>query len=164
VTSSPVYADGTIFIGSRSANVYALDAATGDVKWRYFYWFSWVESSASIRDGILYVGSSDYELVVALDTKTGNPVWSFDTDGSPWSSPVVTEDTVFVGSAGSVGYMVDHRGGFFAINRADGKEKWRMMWDPMPNEFNYGVVSSPAVGDGLVFFGGLDGIFYAVKQ
>ena len=164
VTPSPVYADGTIYIGSRSADVYAFEAATGKTKWKYFYWFSWVESTGTVRDGVLYVGSSDYQLMFALDTKTGKPLWSFDTDGSAWSSPAVTNDSVYIGTAGTVGYMADHRGGFFAVNRADGKEKWRIVFDPIPNEFTYGVVSSPAVSDGLVFFGALDGKFYAVKQ
>jgi eukaryotic-like serine/threonine-protein kinase len=163
VTSSLVYADGTVFIGSRSADVFAFDAATGNVNWKYFYWFSWVESTGTVRDGVLYVGSSDYQLMFALDTKTGKPVWSFDTDGSAWSSPAVTEDTVYIGTAGTVGYMADHHGAFFAVDRKDGKEKWRMTWDPIPSEFVYGVVSSPVVADGLVFFGGVDGKFYAVK-
>jgi outer membrane protein assembly factor BamB len=163
VTPSPVYANGTVYIGSRSADVFAFDASTGNVKWKYFYWFSWVESTGAIYDNVLYVGSSDYELLNALDTTTGKLVWSFDTDGSPWSSPAVTADTVFIGTAGSVGYMTDHRGAFFAVNRTDGKEKWRMKWDPIPGVFNYGVASSPAVSAGLVFFGGLDGKFYAVK-
>lgn len=164
ITSSPAYADGTIYIGSRSADIFALEAATGKIKWKYFYWYSWVESSGTVSDGVLYVGSSDYQLMFAIDTKSGKPIWSFDTDGSAWSSPAVTEDTVYIGTAGTVGYMADHRGGFFAVNRKDGKEKWRLTWDPIPNEFVYGVASSPAVGDGLVFFGGLDGKFYAVKS
>jgi eukaryotic-like serine/threonine-protein kinase len=163
VTPSPVYSDGLIYIGSRSADVFAFDAATGNVKWKYFYWFSWVESTGTVRDGVLYVGSSDYQLMFALDTKSGKPLWSFDTDGSAWSSPAVTEDQVFIGTVGTVGYMADHHGGFFAVNRSNGKEEWRLTFDPIPNEFTSGVISSPAVAQGLVFFGGLDGKFYAVS-
>ena len=33
--SSPAVADGTVFIGSRDNHVYALDAASGDLRWRF---------------------------------------------------------------------------------------------------------------------------------
>ena len=39
--------------------------------------------------------------------------------------------------------MTDHRGAFFAVNRTDGKEKWRMTWDPIPGVFNYGIAFPP---------------------
>jgi outer membrane protein assembly factor BamB len=163
VVSSPVYNRGLIFIGSRSSDIFALEAANGKVRWRFFYWLSWVESSGVIRDDVLYVGSSDYQLLFALNTKTGRPIWSFDTDGSAWSTPAVSKDAVFIGAAGTVGYMADHRGGFFAVNRKDGKEKWRFVFDSIPGAFAYGVASSPVVADDKVFFGSIDGKFYAFK-
>lgn len=161
VVSSPVVDAGNVYIGSRSADLFAFEASTGKVKWRYFYWFSWVESSGTLRDDVLYVGSSDAQQLLALDAKNGRALWSFDTDGSAWSSPAVTESTVYIGAVGTVGYMVEHRGGFFAVNRADGRERWRVSMDEIKGAFTYGVASSPAVANGLVFFGGLDGKFYA---
>lgn len=53
VVSSPLVANGTVYIGSRSSDLFALDAATGKVKWKYFYWSSWVESSARLHKGTL---------------------------------------------------------------------------------------------------------------
>jgi eukaryotic-like serine/threonine-protein kinase len=43
VHSSPVIADGLYYIGSRGQDIYALDAATGIVKWR--------KNTASAVDG-----------------------------------------------------------------------------------------------------------------
>jgi outer membrane protein assembly factor BamB len=162
VVSSPLVVNGTVYIGSRSSNLFALDAATGTVRWKCFYWSSWVESSARIRDGVLYIGSSDYQQALAIDTASGRKLWTFDTDGSPWSTPAVTNRSVYIGAVGipNLGY-IEHHGGFFAIDRTTGKVQWRYPMNAIANAPTYGVASSPAVAAGLVYFGGLDGIFYA---
>lgn len=164
VTPSPLVHDGRVYIGSRSADVFALDAASGSVLWRVFYWFSWVESSAAIRGSTLYVGSSDYQRVCAIDADDGKVKWTFDSDGSAWSSPAVTDSTVFIGAAGVVGYSANHHAAFFAIDRANGKERWRFPMEPADGDYAYGFASSPAVANGRVFVGGLDGKLYAFAE
>jgi outer membrane protein assembly factor BamB len=163
VVSSPLVADGTVYIGSRASDLLALSAVTGQLRWKYFYWSSWVESSARIRNGTVYVGSSDAQQVFAIDAATGQRVWSADVDGSPWSTPAVTDDRVYIGVAGVLGYFIDHHGAFFALDRATGHVVWRYPMHPVLGATTYGVASSPAVGQGLVFFGGLDGTFYAFR-
>jgi len=151
--------NGMVYVGSRSANLFAFDAATGRVKWRKFYWISWVESSARIRDGVLYVGSSDYAQLFALDAFTGRELWRFNTRGEAWPDPAVTDKLVYTGS---VGYSDFPRAaGFYAVDRASGQEVWRFPMPAAPTPLGNGVNSSPAVDGGLVFFGGLDGTFYA---
>jgi outer membrane protein assembly factor BamB len=164
VVSSPLIVDSTIYIGSRSSDLFAFDAVTGKIKWKFFYWSSWVESSARMRDGILYIGSSDYQLLFAIDAKAGKRVWNVNLDGSVWSTPAVTNRSVYVGVVGVVNYFIEHRGGFFAVDRITGKIAWRFPMSVVPGAVDYGVASSPAVGHGMVFFGGLDGTFYAFKE
>ena len=164
VVSSPLVVAGIVYIGSRSSDIFALDAATGKVNWKYFYWSSWVESSARIRDGILYIGSSDYQQLFAIDATTGKRIWNVNIDGSVWSTPAVTDNNIFVGVVGVVNYFIEHHGGFFAVDRATGKIAWRFPMNIIPGAADYGVASSPAVDHGMVFFGGLDGKFYAFKQ
>jgi outer membrane protein assembly factor BamB len=161
VVSSPLLEDGTVVIGSRSSDLLALDARTGTTRWSYFYWSSWVESSARIRDGVLYVGSSDYQQVFAIRARDGQKVWAFGTGGSPWSTPWVEGDRVFIGAVGVAHYFIDHQGGFFAVDRRTGKALWRVPFPPPPGAEVWGVNSSPVVAGGLVLFGGLDGTFYA---
>ncbi len=163
VVSSPVVAGDTVFIGSRCSDLFAFDAATGRIKWKFFYWSSWVESSARIRDGILYVGSSDVQQVYAINPATGKKVWNFGTDGSAWSVPAVTDKLVYIGAVGVLNYLVPHHGGFSAVDRATGKEIWRYPFSEIAGRDTYGVASSPAVENGLVFFGGLDGVFYVFR-
>jgi outer membrane protein assembly factor BamB len=162
VTSSPLAAGNLLYVGSRSSDFLALEPGTGKVRWSFFYWSSWVESSARILDGTVYVGSSDWQQLLALDAATGKIGWTFDTGGSAWSTPAVTDSRVFIGAVGVADYpFFDHQGGFWAVDRRTGKAAWRYPMPPIPGTPTWGVASSPAAAEGLVFFGGLDGTFYA---
>jgi outer membrane protein assembly factor BamB len=163
VVSSPLVDAGVVYIGSRSSDLFALNAESGNVVWKCFYWSSWVESSAVKREGVLYIGSSDYQQLFAIDPASGRKIWKFNTDGSAWSTPAVTTNRVFIGSVGVPGYFIEHHGGFFAVDRAKGALVWRYPMQPVEGNPNYGVASSPVVSGGAVFFGGLDGVFYAFK-
>jgi outer membrane protein assembly factor BamB len=148
-------------VGSKFPCLFALDAATGEKKWCFEYpaGVPWVESSAAVADGMVYVGSSDWFRVNAIGAATGELKWSFVTKGDPWSSPAVSNGVVYIGATG--GYL-------YALDGASGAELWKVKTDPAlqtvdPVRFDGGVVSSPAVVDGVVYFGGLDGKFYAVS-
>lgn len=164
VPSSPAVHEGRVIVGSRSFDLLALGAADGVPVWSYYYWFSWVESSPTIVDGVVYIGSSDAQLVHAIDAFNGRLLWAFDTGGSAWGKPAVSEDAVFLGSVGVAGYIVDHQGGLFAIDRDTGRGLWRFNSPPPEGAKIWGFASSPAVGEELVFAGGLDGRVYAFPR
>ncbi|HEX2667188.1 MAG TPA: PQQ-binding-like beta-propeller repeat protein [Gammaproteobacteria bacterium] len=159
VVSTPLVADGRVFIGSRNADLYALDARTGETVWRKFYWVSWVESSATLADGTLYVGSSDCLQFYALDPATGEERWRFGAGGEAWSTPAVDAGRVYVGSVGYAGY--GRFGGFYGLDRASGRPLWRFDLPPGGGDQGFGVGGSPALGAGKVYFGTLEGLFYA---
>jgi outer membrane protein assembly factor BamB len=164
VVSSPLVHDGRVLIGSRSYDLLALDAQTGTLDWKYYYWFSWVESSAVERDGRAYVGSSDGQLFVALDATDGSEEWRFDTGGSPWSQPAVTESTVYIGTVGVADYMVEHQADLFALDRTTGEPRWH---HPLPrpgSAGHWGFGASVAVDETTVFAAGLDGLVRAFSQ
>ena len=162
VTSSPLVSGDLVAIGSRSSDFLALDAATGHPRWSFFYWSSWVESSASLRDGVLYIGSSDWQQLLAIEAATGKIAWMSDTGGSAWGTPAVTEAAVFIGAVGVADYpFFDHQGSFRAVDRRSGAALWRYPMARVGGQPTWGVASSPAVAGDLVFFGGLDGSFYA---
>jgi outer membrane protein assembly factor BamB len=56
--SSPVVANGAVYFGSGDTNIYALDAASGALKWK-FKTGDVVHASPAISDGILFVGRWD---------------------------------------------------------------------------------------------------------
>jgi outer membrane protein assembly factor BamB len=163
VVSAAAVDAGSVYIGSRSSDLFAFDAATGAVRWKFFYWASWVESAAVIRDHSLYIGSSDYQQVFAIDAASGKERWRFNTGGSPWPTPAVTDKRLYAGAVGITGYFIDHRGAFFSLDRASGKPVWQFALAPNEASPTWGVAASPVVDHGRVFFGGLDGTLYAFR-
>jgi len=161
VIPSPTVVDGVVYIGSKFPCLYAIDAATGEQKWCFKYPadIPWVESSAAVANGMVYVGSSDWFKVNAIDAVTGELKWDFNTKGDPWSSPAVSNGVVYIGATG--GYL-------YALNALSGAELWKVKTEAAlktadPVRFDGGVVSSPVVVDGVVYFGSLDGKLYAVS-
>ena len=160
----PLVVGDTVYLGGESSDMFAIDAATGAIRWKKFLWGSYVDSSARMRDGVLYIGSSDYQLLFALDPKDGHEIWRFDTGGWAWPTPAVTDTQVFIGASSGMVYPIQHRAGaFYAVDRASGKLLWRYPVGRVKDAFIYGVTSSPAVDGDRVFFGGMDGVLYAFR-
>lgn len=165
VVSTPAVdaARGRVVVGNRSYDLLGLDLATGEPVWKRYIWGSWVESSASLRDGVAYVGSSDAAALFAFEVRTGRRLWATDVHGWAWAKPAVTEARVFVGTAATKDYLVGHRGGAFAVERATGKPVWQYAAKPAETG-SYGFPGTAGVGPGLVFLAGLDGRVYAFAQ
>ncbi len=152
--SSPVVANGAVYFGSGDTNIYALDAATGALKWK-FKTGDVVHSSPAISDGTLFVGSWD-SYFYALDSATGQEKWRFKTGDDPnihnqvgiQSSAAVANGVVYFGCRDSK---------FYAVDGATGKQLWFF-----PNKGSW-VITSPAVFDGKVYFATSDsGLFHAL--
>jgi outer membrane protein assembly factor BamB len=165
VVSTPAVdaASGRVVIGSRSYDLLGLDAATGARVWKQYIWSSWVESSATLRDGVAYVGSSDAAALYAFDARTGRRLWATDVHGWAWGQPAVTEGRVVIGTAATKGYLVGHRGGAVAVDRATGRPVWHFV-AKASDSGSYGFPGTPALGAGRVFLTGLDGRVYAFAQ
>jgi len=163
VVSTPAVAGDRVVVGNRCYDLLALDAATGATAWKRYIWSSWVESSATIRDGVAYVGSSDAASVFAFDVRTGRRLWNADVYGWAWGRPAVTDERVYAGTASQVGYLAAHRAGVMALDRASGRAAWRYAVEPGKTGA-FGFPGSATVGMGLVFVTGLDGRVYAFHQ
>jgi len=164
VVSTAALHDGRVIVGSRSYDLLALDGRTGVPAWARYIWFSWIESPAAVVDGTVYVGSSDAAKLFSLDAGTGRSKWELDVLGWAWSQPAVSGSRVFAGTAGIGQYLVKHQGGVLAVDRATGTLLWRFPVAGPSNGSTYGFAASPALGEGLVFIGGLDGRVYAFRQ
>jgi len=68
VYSSPAVANGVVYVGSTDNNIYALNAGTGALLWKYTT--GAVQSSPAVANGVVYVASEDYN-VYALNASTG---------------------------------------------------------------------------------------------
>lgn len=106
VTATPVRADERLYVPTYADGLYALDAATGAVQWRFGLS---VTAGAVVDDGVVYVGDGgDGETleqlmasdgrVYAIDAETGDSLWRADVQGNPVFEPVVRDDAVHFGA------------------------------------------------------------------
>lgn len=157
VRSAAAVADGRVYIGSRATWLKAFDAATGAEIWRFSYGISWVESTAVIVDGVIYIGSSDAQRLNAIDAATGTEIWHADTSGYPWGMPATANGVVYIGA---VTRRPPH---FYAVDARTGQPIWTFeTGQALAYNFD-GVASSPVAANGLVYFGSLDGKLYAIE-
>jgi outer membrane protein assembly factor BamB len=164
VVTTPVLAGDRLVVGSRDYLLYGFAPDDGRVTWRYSYWFSWIESTPAARDGLLYVGASDYARVTALDPADGRARWSTPVGGMCWGTPAVTDDLVFIGTVAQnlPGTLIAHEGGLVALDRATGAVRWRRPAPPAaPGGFG-GYAGSLAVTGDLVIAAGFDGRLVAL--
>jgi len=152
--SSPAVWNGAVYFGGSDGNIYALDALSGALKWK-FKTGDVVHSSPAIADGTLYIGSWDRHLY-AIDAASGKEKWRFKTGDDPdahnhigiQSSPAVMDGVIYFGSRDSFAYAVD---------AATGKQLWKFSTD------GSWVNNSMVVHNGRAYFGtSIPGIMHAV--
>jgi len=139
VNSSPSVVDGKVYVGSDDRNVYCLNAATGERIWNYTTG-SWVSGSPAVAYGKVYVGSYDHR-VYALDALSGTHIWNYTTEDEMYGTvgtPAVADDKVYIGSGD---------GCVYTLNASTGAKIWKLNTGAQP------VGSSPAIADGIVYFG-----------
>jgi outer membrane protein assembly factor BamB len=156
VVVRPVVGDGgaTVYAGTDTTpsgvvggSMYALDAATGWVRWRVPVG-SPVSASPALANGRLYVPTRD--ALVVLDARTGTRLWEGpagdDTTGRLMEQPAVAGDVVFVGASRSlVAFDADGCGAATC--------------DPLwTGTVAGGVNGAPAVSGGRVFVGSSGGV------
>jgi outer membrane protein assembly factor BamB len=153
--SSPVVADGTVYFGSGDTNIYALDAGTGALRWK-FKTGDVVHASPAFANGVVFVGSWD-SYFYAIDAKTGKEKWKFPGGEDALihnqvgfqSSPAIVDGVVYTGCRDAQVY---------ALDAATGKQKWKF-----DNALSW-VIASPAVADGKVFFGTSDSALFHIAE
>jgi len=151
--SSPVVVNGSVFFGSGDGHLYALDAATGQLRWK-FETGDVIHASPAYANDTIYVGSWDSYLY-AIDAATGAQKWRFKTGEDPkihnqvglQSSPAVVDGVVYVGCRDS---------NLYAVDAATGEKKWAY------NNKGSWVIGSPAVHNGRVYFATSDSAMFHV--
>lgn len=110
--TSPVIANGVVFAGA-GKELYALDAATGAVRWEYSG-AEYLSSSATVGEGRVFF--SDARNFYAVDQQTGKLAWKFETLFAPYFSPIAARQTVFLTNGDKI----------LALNTADGAKRWEV--------------------------------------
>jgi len=160
VWSSATIVGNTVYFGSNEAtsdsggDVYALNAETGELLWRFQTATSAASNSVvskpTVSNGDLYV-SSDNGYLYALDATTGAELWADDLGGGEAGFLDVSSPTVVSG----VVYMGSDDGYIYAFNAKSGSIIWSYF-------VGYNVDSSPAVVNGIVYIGDGPGDVFAL--
>ncbi len=143
---------GTVYFACKDRRCYAVNGSSGEVIWKSLLApenATWLTGFPALGDkGLLYVGSSDYHRLLALEAGTGKTAWEFDAHGWVWSSPLYAQGIVYL--AGGDTDKV------FALDAGSGKELWNF-------ETGGALYGSPAVADGVLYIGSADGTMYALE-
>jgi outer membrane protein assembly factor BamB len=146
--SSPAISGGIAYIGSGDQHVYALDVATGALRWKTRTG-NVVHASPAVANGVVYIGSFDRKFY-ALTAATGAIIWTFETGDDRQiynqvgiaSSAAVDEGRVFFGC---------RDGYFYALDATTGSLLWKH------DNHKGWVIASPALAGGNVYFPTSDG-------
>lgn len=121
--SSPAYSDGIIYFGSGDHHIYAVNAQSGKLVWKYKTG-QVVHTNPVISGNRLFIGSFD-GWFYCLDKRTGMLSWKFKSVGQRYfpkgefnGSAAVYGNTVFVGARDFNLYALDTTAPFCNWNRS----------------------------------------------
>ena len=112
ISVGPAIGKGMVFAGQQGGErfFYAVDAKTGELKWKQTIPGGWVWGSAAYDDGMVYVPTVNGHCV-CLDAKTGYIVWSYPTAKSVPAEPAIDGNLVYFGSWSGTLYAFDKKTG-----------------------------------------------------
>ena len=137
--SQPIAVDGVIYFTSSYSIVHAVDAVTGKLLWQYDPqartaanrragggWAGWGARGIGWWNGKIFAVTK-YGDVIALDARTGKPLWTTPTEERDdvsyvTGAPHIFNGVLVIGNAGDNGKV---RGRVVGIDAETGKELWR---------------------------------------
>jgi alcohol dehydrogenase (cytochrome c) len=143
VETTPLVADGVMYISQPPSDVVAVDAETGRPFWHYKRTLpskinvccGQVNRGVALLGDRVFVGTVDAHLV-ALDAKTGDVIWDvpvadYRTGHSITVAPLAVKDMIVCGISGGE-YGI--RGFLDAYDPKTGQRKWRFWTIPEPGQ------------------------------
>src|SRR5258706_4942075 len=163
IAAGAAVVNGVAYIGSWDGYEYALDAATGVLKWKTYLGITrassncfpstmGVSSVATVQNGVVYVGGGD-AYWYALDATSGNVLWKAYTGGHSatgghynWASPLIYNGYAYIGIA-SVGDCPLVQGQLLQVSLTT--QQVVNTFNVVPNgQTGGGILTSPAVDAG----------------
>ena len=132
----------TLYVGCDDGYLYALDATTGVLKWKYATGGA-IRSSPTLYNGTVYFGSGD-GYFYAIDSANGSLHWKYQTPGACNSSPTVANAVVYFNTPG---YLL-------ALDAITGQVKWQYA-----TADQYATTQSPTVANGVIYDEAFEGGF-----
>jgi quinohemoprotein ethanol dehydrogenase len=141
VVAEPIVVDGVIYVSAPQSRVYAVDAASGKLIWKFDpqvrlnmaingSYSARTNAGVAVWDGKVYVGTGDCRLI-AVDAAAGKQLWEATVcDPSQTGitgAPHIAKGKVLMGYNGSDDGV---RGALIAYDAQTGKEAWRFWTVP----------------------------------
>ena len=141
VVAEPLVVDGVIYVSAPLSKVYAVEAASGKLLWKFDpkvrlnqaingSYSARTNAGVAVWAGKVYVGTGDCRLI-AIDAVSGTQVWEASvcdaTQTGITGAPHVAKGKVFMGYNGSDDGV---RGSLVAYDADTGKEAWRFWTVP----------------------------------
>jgi quinohemoprotein ethanol dehydrogenase len=141
VVSEPIVVDGVIYVSAPMSIVYAVDAVSGKVIWKFDpkirlnqaingSYSARVNAGVAVWNGKVYVGTGDCRLI-AINAATAKQVWEKEvcepTQTGITGAPHVAKGKILMGYNGSDDGV---RGALVAYDAETGKEAWRFWTVP----------------------------------
>lgn len=158
IISSPIFAQGTIYVSTMTGRIFALDPTEKQIKW-HLNIGSPIVSSPLLHNGILVSATYDSwiketsftgkNFLLGIDTESGKQIWRYEVPGDIFSSPCLVDDMMIV--VGSVNNTV------YTLEGYSGNIRWK---------FNTGgeVWSSPSYNGNQIYIGSDDGFLYCLDM
>ena len=141
VVAEPIVVDGVIYVSAPQSRVYAVDAASGKLIWKFDphvrlnmaingSYSARTNAGVAVWDGRVYVGTGDCRLI-ALDAAAGKQLWEATvcdpTQTGITGAPHIAKGKILMGYNGSDDGV---RGALIAYDAQTGKEAWRFWTAP----------------------------------
>src|SRR6266403_3959362 len=141
VVAEPIVVDGVIYVSAPQSRVYAVDAASGKLIWKFDphirlnmaingSYSARTNAGVAVWDGKAFVGTGDCRLI-AIDAAAGTLVWEATvcdpTQTGITGAPHIAKGKVLMGFNGSDDGV---RGALIAYDAQTGKEAWRFWTVP----------------------------------
>lgn len=162
IWASPLAAAGLLYVSTEQGNVYALDAANGEIRWKRKVGNA-VHMTPALVHGRLLVGAYGRlgatgekprdGALAALDPATGAVLWRTPLPGLVRSEPIVLRSLVYEGLAGGDTFSGCFQGSVLALDERTGKPTGAQ-WHPTRKPNNGGGVWGPLSTDGARIYVG----------
>jgi outer membrane protein assembly factor BamB len=184
IQKSALVHDGIVYFGSRDYNIYALDIETGTGKWNMKEDGGWIIATPTAYKENVYFGTSDGHVFYAMNKKSGKIVWKIPLAMRAYGTAVADNDIIYFGT---------FDGKLLGLDYETGALKWEFQTEQSKQNYNtiynkeghfkkgfelYGadylateakihklgsILSTPLIGEKVIYFGSSDGYYYAVK-
>lgn len=149
IAHEPTVLGEDVYCCSEDRSVYALNAQTGKELWKFSA--GEIVTALAVTDDIVCFGIWAGQ-IIALDRKSGQERWRFETEDEVLSSPSIAQGIVYFGD----GDFREPGGRIYALDLQTGRELWRI---ETPNR----IWSDSVIANGVLYVGGGDGCLYAIE-